>query len=84
MDLAAFILGALVIAMLLAVAGLVLLLRAALREAEPFEDIEHGVHDKSRGFFGFFARMAWWRRDETVRLFYQRDAKGRFRKIRRH
>jgi len=84
MDWAALILITLLATMLLAVMGLVLVLRAALRDAEPLDDVEGGLHDKPRSFFGFFARMAWWRRDETVRLFYQRDAKGRFRKIRRH
>ena len=84
MDWAALIFAGLMFAMLLAVIGLGLMLRAALNAAEPIDDIDAGSQHKPMSFFGFFSRLAWWKRDDTVMLFYRRDARGRFRKIRRH
>ena len=84
MDWTALLLAMLALAMLLALAALISLLRALLQDAVPVEDNDLAGHGPRRRFFDFLGPLAWWRREATTRLFYQRDARGRFRKIRRH
>ncbi|MXO63682.1 hypothetical protein [Qipengyuania oceanensis] len=71
-------------AMLVALALLAWMVRTVMREAHSIEDDDAELSERRRSFFGWLNPVAWWRRDETVHLFYQRDAKGRYRKIRRH
>ena len=74
----------LALAMFLALAGLVWLVRHLLAESENLEDAAHDARHGRRGLFDLINPFAWVKRDTSVRLFYQRDAKGRFRKVRRH
>ena len=84
MSLGVALLILLAVAMVTAIVLLCWMLRTVIREAHPLEDIQLEQEAKRRRLFGWLNPLAWWRRDETVRLFYQRDARGRFRKIRRH
>ena len=84
MSLGVAILIVLAVAMFAALILLVWMLRTVIREAHSLEDDHIDQEVKRRSLFGWLNPMAWWRRDDTIHLFYQRDAKGRFRKIRRH
>lgn len=84
MSLGVAILIALAVTMLAALALLAWMVRTVIREAHALDEDEIGDESKRRSLFGWLNPIAWWRREQTIRLFYQRDEKGRFRKVRRH
>lgn len=70
--------------MLAAVSTLAWMLREVINEAHALDD-DHDIADsKRRSFFDWINPLSWWRKSDTIHLFYQRDAKGRFRKVRRY
>lgn len=71
-------------AAIIAIAWLGYLVRSIFRESEKFDDDLLDHHLQRRNFFDYINPLAWLKRDTTTRLFYQRDRKGRFRKVRRH
>ncbi len=69
--------------MVAAVLALVWMLREVINEAHGLDDNREQSDLRRRTFFDWINPFAWWRKDDTIHLFYQRDAKGRFRKVRR-
>ena len=70
--------------MIAAVLALVWMLREVMNEAHAFDEDRAMTDSRRKSFFDWINPLSWWRRDETIHLFYQRDARGRFRKVRRH
>ena len=75
---------ALTVGLLAALVWLLWVIRSLMVEAQELRDDELANHLKRRSFFDFINPFAWWKRNDTTHLFYQRDAKGRFRKVRRY
>ncbi|MFN2100990.1 hypothetical protein [Altererythrobacter sp. MF3-039] len=84
MSLLAGILLVLTVLMLAAVVALVWMMRAVISEAHAIDEDTELSDSRRKSFFDWLNPFSWWRKDDTIRLFYQRDAKGRFRKVRRH
>lgn len=77
-------LTALTVGLLAALTWLLWLIRSLMKDAQELRDDELTHQLKRRSFFDYLNPFARWKRSDTVHLFYQRDTKGRFRKVRRY
>ena len=72
------------VGLIAALGWLLWVIRSLMVDAQELPDDELAHQLKRRSLFDFINPFAWWKRNDMVHLFYQRDAKGRFRKVRRH
>lgn len=69
---------------LIAIFGLLWFIRMLVMDSEELGEEHEHAQSRHGSFYSIFNPFAWRRRGKTAQLFYRRDARGRFRKIKRY